>query len=166
MQAYGIDSIAKEDVVRGSIDLTTENFFALFPPVLGEMQAPVSVYRFDQTDTFKQSLRKDRGYHCLDLPFLSLAPAVAGIDAGPSLRATCAALTSAIVDFVSGELPWEPYRVSQKVMVFDGEKSGLRSMPGTKRWRQFFDTPARAKAFVDTGRSLMTYKSEKLTKQA
>lgn len=165
IHVYGIDSSAHEDVVRGVIDLTTESFFTLFPPALGEMQASVSVYRFDQTDKFEQSQCKDRAYHCFDLPFLSRTPAVAGADADAALRATSNALTSAIADFVSGELPWEPYHVSQKSMVF-GEKSGLQHVSGTERWRQFFDTAARAKVLVDTGRALMTYKFDIFPRKA
>lgn len=100
IHVYGIDSSAQEEVVRGVIDLTTESFFTLFPPALGEMQAPVSVYldqslhRFDQTDRFELSQCKDRAYHRFDLPFLSRTRAVAGADANAALRATSNALIS------------------------------------------------------------------------
>lgn len=162
MQAYGIDSNVHEEVVRGVVELTTESFFALFPPVIGDRNAAVGVYRFDQTDIFEQSQYKDHAYHCLDLPFLTRTPAVAGVDAHPSLKATSDALSSAIAEFVCGNLSWDLYQGSQTIIVFDGSNSGSRRMPSTARWRQFFDTPRRAKALVDTGRALMTYRLDKL----
>lgn len=162
MHAYGIDSGVHEEVVHGVVELTTESFFGLFPPAIGDMDATVGIYRFDQTDTFEQSPYRGQAYHCLDLPFLTRTPAVAGINAHPSLKATSDALSSAIAAFVHGDLSWNSYQGSQTVMVFDGGSSGSRHMPSTARWRQFFDTPSRAKVLVDTGRALMTYKSDKI----
>lgn len=160
MHTYGIDSSEHERVVRGVVEMTTESFFGLFPAVLGERLTAASVYRFDQPDTFQESSCHGQAYHCLDLPFLIRAPAVAGTSAGSSLAATSDALSSAIASFVNGGLSWEAYNVSQTLMHFNGEISGLKCNTSTGRWKRFFDTPARAEVFVDTGRALMTYRPE------
>lgn len=162
--AYGITSSSHEKVLNGLLDLTTESFFGLLPKVVGQLRAPVSVYHFEQPDTFEESIYRDKAYHCLDLPFLCRMPAVAGAQANPDMRITSDALTEAVTTFVNGKLPWEPFHHLQKVMVFNGRDSGMRQWPDDERWRQFFTTTKRSKVLVDTGRLVMTYDLAQLAK--
>lgn len=156
-QTYGIASTSQDHALNGLLDLTTESFFGLFPKALGQLRAPVSVYQFEQPDTFEESNYRDKAYHCLDLPFLCRMPAVAGTHADSDMRLTSDALTLTISTFVCGKQPWEPFHRSQKVMVFKGRESGMRQWPADERWRRFFDTPGRSRVLVDTGRLVMTY---------
>jgi carboxylesterase type B len=162
--AYGLTSSSHEEVLSGLLDLTTESFFGLFPQALGELRAPISVYRFEQPDTFERSIYRYKAYHCLDLPFLFRMPAVASPDADAAMRSTADFLTDAIATFVNGEQPWDPFHTSHKMMVFRGRDSGLRQWPDNERWRKFFTTPDQSSVLVDTGRLVMTYNLGQLGK--
>lgn len=157
VKAYGLTSSSHEEVLNGLLSLTTEGFFGLFPQALGHLRTPISVYRFEQTDTFEQSIYRYKSYHCLDLPFLCRVPAVAGPHADIAMRSTSDALTEAVATFVNGAQPWDPFHNSYKVMVFNGKASGVRQWPADERWRQFFTTEDRSSVLVDTARLLMTY---------
>ncbi|KAK6375889.1 hypothetical protein LTS17_007711 [Exophiala oligosperma] len=165
LQTYSMSSATQEQVLQGLLDLTTESFFGLFPQALGEMRAPISVYRFEQQDTFDESIYKGQSYHCLDLPFLCRLPAVADPRVDASMKATSQILTESVAMLVSGELPWEPFHVLQKVMVINGHDSELKQWPDNERWRRFFTTPDRSRVLVDTGRLLMTYDLNGLTQE-
>lgn len=164
LQTYGlISSSSHEEVLDGLVHLTTESFFGLFPPQLGGQHAtpPISVYRFEQPDTFEQSSYRGKAYHCLDLPFLCRLPAVAGTGADAAMRSTSDAVTEAVAKFVHGQQPWESFHTSQSVMVFNGPDSEVKNRE-EERWRRFFDNRDRSTTLVDTGRLLMTFDLAKL----
>ena len=157
IETYGLTSSSHEEVLDGLISLTTESFFGLFPQALAPRSTPVSVYRFEQTDTFEQSFYRGKAYHCLDLPFLWRSPAVAGDSADTWMRATADVLTDAVTTFVHGQQPWDCFPTTQTVMVFNGKDSGARKWLNNERWKRFFSALDRSTALVDTGRLLMTY---------
>ncbi|OJD16206.1 hypothetical protein AJ78_03638 [Emergomyces pasteurianus Ep9510] len=158
LNAYELNSHELETVVHGIVKLTSESFFSLFPEKLGNLNGNVMVLRFDQTDTFEQSVFKGSAYHCLDLPFLCRFPAVAGEHATVDLRETTRAFTTAISKFVNGHQPWEPFHQARKFMILNGSRSGLADSQENEVWRRFFTSEERARCLVDTGRLLMTYK--------
>lgn len=165
LKVYNMSSSSQEQLLQGLLDLTTESFFGMFPQALGELHAPISVYRFEQQDTFDESIYKGQSYHCLDLPFLYRFPAVAGPHAEAGMRATTEVLTESVAMLVGGEMPWESFHVSRKVMVINGQHSGLKQCPGNERWRLFSTTSARSGILVDTGRQLMTYDLAQLAQE-
>lgn len=164
IEAYGLTSSSHEEVLDGLISLTTESFFGLFPQALAPRSTPVSVYRFEQTDTFEQSFYRDKAYHCLDLPFLWRSPAVSGASADAWMRSTADALTDTIARFVNGQQPWECFQTTHTVMVFNGKNSGVTKWPNSERWKRFLPSPDRSMVLVDTGRRLMTYNLAQLSR--
>ncbi|KFY66364.1 hypothetical protein V496_02088 [Pseudogymnoascus sp. VKM F-4515 (FW-2607)] len=157
MHTYGLDSKTHPDVLSGLVDLTTDAFFGLFPHVLGDLEMPISVFRFDQPDTFEPSVFKGYAYHCIDTPFLCRLPAVAGPKASKAMQKTADAVTKATTEFVYGIEPWEPYHISNNVMSFNGDESGVIICLKEEKWRRFVNTKQRMACLVDTSRLLMTF---------
>ncbi|OAP54372.1 hypothetical protein AYL99_11473 [Fonsecaea erecta] len=140
MDAYGISSTAPvETCLQGFIALATDNIFAALPFVLAETpseSSPVSLYRFDQVDTFSQSPLKGYAYHAMDNAFFCRLPAVAGPNADPEMRETANRLSAAVTDFAYGSQPWETYSSKHRIMVFNGTESGIVELKEEDRWRR------------------------------
>jgi hypothetical protein len=159
LEVYNISD--SQNAVRGLFDFATDSLFAPFPVTLGAHELPISVYRFDQPDTFGLSPLNGYAYHALDCVFFSRLPAVAGPNAEKSMQATANAMSGAVSDLVYGEQPWEPFEKAGKVMLFNGEESGLVTFPSKKRWSQFVSTKERAELFRAAGRTLLSYQGPK-----
>lgn len=164
IEAYGLDANSHADVLTGVVNLTTDAFFGMFPPLLGRLPLPISVFRFDQPDTFEQSHFKGCAYHCIDTPFLCRLPAVAGPLASEEMRKTADHLTQAVAEFVHGVQPWEAYHVGGARMIFNGTKTGTAALSDDERWRRFVSTKERLSCLIDTSRLLMTYKFNSASK--
>ncbi|KIX95443.1 uncharacterized protein Z520_08960 [Fonsecaea multimorphosa CBS 102226] len=140
MDAYGISPAAPaETCLQGFIDMATDSIFSGLPFIIAENPSeslPVSLYRFDQADTFSQSPLKGYAYHALDNSFFCRLPAVAGPNADPEVRETANRLSAAVIEFAHGSQPWETFSSRHRIMVFNGTKSGIVELKEEDRWRR------------------------------
>ncbi|KAH0843168.1 carboxylesterase [Fonsecaea pedrosoi] len=161
MDAYGISSTAPaETCLEGFIAMITDSIFSGLPFIIAENpsdSSPISLYRFEQTDTFSQSPLKGYAYHVLDNSFFCRLPAVAGPNADPEARETANRLSAAIIDFTHGSQPWETYSTKKRIMVFNGTKSGIVEVKEEDRWRRVTMSGdlARAKGTWRSGNKLV-----------
>lgn len=142
---------------EGFLDLASDCMYALMPFDLGNCPLPVSVYRFEQTDDFDQSVYKGYAYHCLDNAYFFRLPAIVGDQANEARKRTADSLSVAFLNFVYGEQPWEPLRQRGRVMVFKDQAGGLSEAQRHQRWLQFVDTEEQADLFAQAGLRLLQY---------
>ena len=150
--------------MNGLVDFATDSFYAAMPITLAELEVPTSVYRFDQTDTFEQSIYEGYAYHCLDTTLLCRLPAVAGPEAPISMRATADAMSHSLTAFVYGNQPWEPFKSNGKVMFFNSDQTGLVDWPSGARWKPFMATNEKAIMFAQAGCALLPFVTSILLK--
>lgn len=161
MKVYNISSAASPKVnLRGYIDMVTDCNFSGLPYIVAEQAGnasspPISIYRFEQADGFAQSPLKGYAYHALDNAFFCRLPSVAGPRAQPDTRETADRLSRAVLDFAHGSQPWETYDVNRRIMVFNGDASGLVSNEQGDRWQQLFGARDREKPIRRLGHKLM-----------
>ena len=165
LKAYNISLDAgHKAALEGLSSFFTDSVFARATCKLGdcvkEGSPAVMAYVFSQKDTLEGSPYGPYAYHTLDCPFLGRLPAVAGPNAPKEMRATADALSKAVVDTVRGNPLWESFNKEEKVMVFEGEESGLREMESKQRWGPLTDTREKEVAFTQGGVMLLTYKAE------
>jgi hypothetical protein len=141
----------------GLLDFSTDSFYAALPLLLASRNVPASVYRFDQTDPFQESVYKGYAYHCLDTPLLCRLPAVAGPHAPSEMQATADFLSRSLAEFVHGTQPWEPAKGTSKLMLINGDQSSLVDWPDDCRWKQFMSTKESAEKFANAGCALVSY---------
>jgi len=160
--AYGISSTAsQEKCLAGFVAMATDSIFSGLPFVIAEHSSdsstPVSLYRFDQADTFAQSPLKGYAYHALDNPFFFRLPAVAGPNADPNTRETADRLSEAILDFTYGSQPWPAYHLKQNILIFNGKETRLEELTEKDRWRKVTMSGdlARAKGTWRSGNKLL-----------
>jgi carboxylesterase type B len=133
LKTYGISIECQSEAVGGLVDFITDSFYAALPISLAKLEVPTSVYRFDQRDNFEGSTYQGYAYHCLDTPLLSRFPAVAGPQAPNSMRATADLLSRSLTEFTHGNQPWASYKDEEKVMLINGDQSGLVDWPNNCR---------------------------------
>ncbi|KIW13299.1 hypothetical protein PV08_08487 [Exophiala spinifera] len=140
--AYGIDPTSPAEVnLRGLIDMVTDASFSALPYIVAEQSSaapPISLYRFDQQDPFSKSPFYGFAFHSLDNAFFCRYPALAGPSAADDVKATVDLFNGAVLDFTYGNQPWETYKENQRVMVFNGKRSGLVKIDEPDRWRRVF----------------------------
>ena len=145
--AYGVSPNAPpETCLAGFLAMGTDGIFSGLPYTITESSPsdtpdsspPISVYRFDQADTFTQSPGKGYAYHALDNAFFCRLPAVAGPDADSEMRETADRLSQATLDFAYGAQPWPAFGEQKEIMVFNGTTSGLVDMKEANKdhWRR------------------------------
>lgn len=167
LEAYGIMSESQDakSAVKGLIGFATDSTFGSFMESMGSHTSPstlVSMYRFDQVDTFEQSPFFGYAYHALDNVFICRLPAVAGKEAPSEVRATADALSDSVCKFVYGKQPWEPYNLSKQIKSFNGFQTGLVEWAGLAQWKAVATTPARSDMLKKSARALMSMNSDKL----
>lgn len=160
LQVYQMDTDSQEQAARGLLDFSTDSFYAALPVTLADRNVPTSVYRFDQIDPFEESIYRGYAYHCLDTPLLCRLPGVAGPQAPSSLRATADFFSRSLTEFLYGNPPWECFKDSGKVMLVNGEQSGLVDWPNDSRWKQFMLTKEGAIQFANAGCALVSYMAD------
>lgn len=160
LHVYGIDTDCQTDSVKGLVDFSTDSFYAALPIILAERNVPASVYRFDQTDTFHESVYKGYAYHCLDTPLLCRFPAVVGPQSPGSMRATADQLSRSLTGFIYGSQPWESFGNTGKLMLLNGNQSHQIDWPKDCRWRQFMSTKERSTEFANAGCALVSYMAD------
>jgi hypothetical protein len=135
------------------IRLLTHSIFTVVAQGVASQHAelPVSLYSFDQVDPFETSRWKGRAYHSLGNAMLFRQPTVAGVTADAGTRATANRFCEAAIALTHGDQPWEPYRAGQKVMVFNGEKSGLVHTGGKAPWSEITKTKEQWDMFKAVG---------------
>ncbi|OQU96575.1 hypothetical protein CLAIMM_02639 [Cladophialophora immunda] len=132
MAAYGItDGDSSDATMEKTLDAILQtSSYGVFGFVASQLsnhtEIPVSLYTFEQTDTFEESgFLKGRSYHSLGNPMLFRLPTVNGPEDRTDMKRTSNALCEAAITLTYGEQPWEPFAQNQNLMVFDGEKTGL-----------------------------------------
>ncbi|PVH80443.1 alpha/beta-hydrolase [Cadophora sp. DSE1049] len=150
-EAYGISGDATS-ARNGVLQYISDIEFARAPFYLEDNAAgktPVAIYRFDQPDTFPNSVFKGYAFHSLDSAFFNRLPAVAGPDAPAELRKTADQITGITAEFVAVKLPWEEYRVNKKITLLGGPTPGFGYSPvaDVEKWRKLTNTLERLKKF-------------------
>lgn len=162
LDAYGIGNPEDDaTAVRGLLQLTSDATFGPVGHMIAEQVSatPVSVYQFRQADSFPESVFRGFSYHSLDNVFICRLPAVAGSSAPPEMVATADALSLACCELAYRREPWQPYQRSGRVMVFDGERSGVVDCNRDQQlWRRFVTTKERMDLFVAAGWKLIALK--------
>lgn len=161
--AYGLGPTSSVDTyLRGFVDMATDSLFSGLPFIIAgkgdnSPSPPVSLYRFDQLDTFDESPLKGYAYHALDNPFFCRLPAVAGPTADQNMRTTSDQISRAVMEFAHGSQPWETYDTSQRVMIFNGKDTGLVKRDKVDRWRSITEAgdPARLRGVNRSGTKLL-----------
>lgn len=144
MRAYGINSTSQDVALEGLIRFASEGLFAnVISSASAYTNPPVSIYSFDQVDTYKQSPFYGYAYHSLDNVFTCRLPAVAGDHAPSEWRVTADEHSRSLINFVYGLQPWEVYSSSQRIQSFNAEKSGLIEWTGSQQWVELASTPER-----------------------
>jgi hypothetical protein len=115
----------------------------------------VALYAFDQVDPFPCSRWAGRAYHSLCNSMLFRQPTVAGPAADKGTQATSTRLCEAAIRLTHGELPWEAYAEGHRMMVLDGERSGLADADERALWRGLTGTQERWDAFRSGGMVLI-----------
>lgn len=162
MDAYGLGPTSSSETnFRAFLDIATDCNFSGLPFIVAEQpdssNPPVSLYRFDQPDTFDGSPFKGFSYHSLDNAYFCRLPSVAGPKAEEATRATADKLSEAVLTFTYAAQPWETYLPDQRVMVFNGKDSGLTRSEPKNRWRKITEAgdPLRAMTVKRAGHRLM-----------
>ncbi|KIW91326.1 uncharacterized protein Z519_08222 [Cladophialophora bantiana CBS 173.52] len=161
MNAYAISATSPaETCLQGFVDMATDSIFTGLPFTIAEEPSaspPISLYRFDQADTFSQSPLNGYAYHALDNSFFCRLPAVAGPGADPDMKETADRLSEATINFAYGSQPWETYSSNHSIMVFNGNKSGIVKLSEMDRWRRITMSGnlARAKGTWRSGNKLL-----------
>lgn len=145
-EAYGISTSASaETCLAGFVAMVTDAIFSGLPFTVADPSSssstspppPVSLYRFEQADSFPQSPLKGYAYHALDNAFFCRLPAVAGADArDPDARETANRLSQAVLTFAYGSQPWPTYDTKKRIMVFDGANTRHEEVIEPNRWRR------------------------------
>lgn len=138
LETYNI----KSDEVPGSsfdslVQLGTDFIFGkvAYDVAASHRELPVAYYSFEQKDTFPHSLFKGRAYHSLGNCMIFRLPTVQGpgvVD--PDMKITSDLMCEAAVGLAHGEQPWEPFAMNHRIMIFDGERSGLADTSHKPRW--------------------------------
>ncbi|OCT51554.1 carboxylesterase [Cladophialophora carrionii] len=169
--AYGISATAPaEKCLAGFVAMATDSIFSGLPYIIAEHFAesspPVSLYRFDQADTFEQSPLKGYAYHALDNPFFCRLPAVAGPNADPNMRETANRLSQATLDFAYGSQPWPVYGTKHTILVFNGVETRSEELTEQDRWRRItmLGDLARAKGTWRSGNKLLGIRHSSMDK--
>ncbi|KAL2430509.1 hypothetical protein ABEF95_009280 [Exophiala dermatitidis] len=171
MDVYGLSDKADGPTnFRGVLDMITDCSFTGVPYILAEQEQeesdgkglgtpPVSVYRFDQQDTFKDSPLYGYAYHALDNAYFCRLPSVAGPNAAQDTKATADKMSEATLALAYGDQPWETYREKQTIMVFNGTASRLEHASPENRWRTIVEResgdPRRTRILRRAGHRLM-----------
>ncbi|KIW34465.1 uncharacterized protein PV07_01243 [Cladophialophora immunda] len=170
IETYGIMSKTQDakSAVKALIAFASDATFGSLMESMGShthTSTPVSLYRFDQVDTFEQSPFLGYAYHALDNVFICRLPAVAGKQAPLELRLTADALTESVCKFVYGKQPWAPYSLSGQIKTFNGHQTGLIDWTGSAQWKALATTPARVDMLKKSARALMSITKEELLHQ-
>ncbi len=161
-QAFGDGELATEildtydipdDNIAGSavdslIRLTTDGLFGVARDIASaHSEVPVSLYVFEQTDTFDVSPYKGRSFHSLGNSMFFRLPTVAGHTSDTNMKITSNAMCEAAVILAYGQQPWKPFVQSKEMMVFNGKNTGLRKVKEPPQWYSFVQTREREEAF-------------------
>ena len=171
MSAYGVSSTGSaETCLQGFVDMVTDSMFSGLPFIVAESalsgtSPPISIYKFDQPDTFSQSPLRGYAYHTIDNIYFCRLPSVAGPHADCEMRETADRFSQAVIDFAYGSQPWEAYRTSRQVMVFNGKDSGLAKSVHIDRWRRITESwdPIKAKGVQRSGHRLLGLRHSSFT---
>ena len=170
-EAYNISSSASQATcLAGFVAMTSDSIFSGLPFVIAENSSdestPVSLYRFDQADTFEQSPLKGYAYHTLDNSFFCRLPAVAGPNADPNMQETANRWSQMVLDFAYGAQPWPAYHSKQRIMVFDGKETRHEELTEQDRWRRvtMSGDQARAKGTWRSGNKLLGIRHSSMDK--
>ena len=153
--------------------MVTDSIFSGLPHTITENPSsdsspPISLYRFDQADTFPQSPYQGYAYHALDNSFFCRLPAVAGPNADPETRETANRLSQATLDFAYGSQPWPAFTEKRGIMAFNGSKSGHVELKEDEkdRWRRVTMSGdlARAKGTWRSGNKLLGVRHSSMDK--
>jgi carboxylesterase type B len=158
--AYGLSHVSRENVLRGVLDFSADALYVVMPLLLArKLKPPVSLYRFDQVDTWNSSVFRNYAYHCLDLAYLFRLPSVTSSKASKATQDLTDNISKMITEFVHGRQPWEPFNtISEKIMVFKGSESKLCDwIEDDEKSKTFMDNPAMQDLFVNAGYRLVTY---------
>ncbi len=169
--AYGISAKASQETcLAGFVAMTTDSIFSGLPFVIAEHSSdestPVSLYRFDQADTFDESPLKGYAYHALDNSFFCRLPAVAGPNADSNIRETADRLSRMVLDFAYGAQPWPAYHLKQRITVFNGKETRREDLTEQDRWRRvtMSGDQARAKGTWRSGNKLLGIRHSSMDK--
>lgn len=165
MDSYRVgEKYAQQDSLAGLLQMATDSVFGCLPVMVGATQSPpISIFRFDQADTFQQSRMRGYSYHSLDVVFLFRSLPVAGPNADRGFRTTADQMTEMCARFVYGQQPWGTFQQTNEMMIFDGQSSRLVKWPPTSedaRWKSFVSTKERMAWFGQLGRLLLAGKSD------
>ena len=159
LQAYSF----KDDDTPGSgadalIALITHGTFTSISHAIASehTEVPVSLYSFNQVDPFEQSTWKGRAFHSLGNGMLFRQPTLAGPSADEGTQITSNKFCEAAILLTNGQQPWETYANTQKMMVFDGARSGVVQTDGKALWTDITRTEERVHWFKSRGTSLIT----------
>ena len=159
--AYCISTDANpKDCLAGFIAMASDSIFSGLPFTLAESSSPtcpVSVYRFDQADTFPHTPLKGYAYHALDNAFFCRLPAVAGPKAERETRETADRLSEVVLEFARGKQPWPGYHEEQRIFILVGMQTRTQRVVERDRWRKvtMVAGEARAKGTWRSGNKLL-----------
>ncbi|KAJ9607703.1 hypothetical protein H2200_007781 [Cladophialophora chaetospira] len=170
-EAYGIFADASQETcLAGFVAMATDSIFSGLPFVIAENSSdaspPVSLYRFDQADTFENAPLKGYAYHALDNSFFCRLPAVAGPNADPDMRETADRLSQAVLDFAYGSQPWPAYHEKHRILIFNGKDTHHEELKDQDRWRRITMSGdlARAKGTWRSGNKLLGIRHSSMDK--
>lgn len=158
LSAYGITPQADGASAREAVvAICTDGSFGTVAPRLASAQTavPVSLYSFQQRDTFAASTLKGRSYHSLGNAMFFHLPPVAASAPDADMRRTSDALCEAAITLAHGPQPWEPYLQRKRVMVFDGEATGTSIQAKEPRWASLADTREKLARFKNGSREIL-----------
>lgn len=159
LQNYQIEeSHAPDSGTDGLIGLVTDAALGSAAHAISSEhpEVPVSLYSFEQKDPFPNSPWAGRAFHSLGNSMLFRLPTVAGPNADRGTRVTSDRFSEALISLTHGQQPWESYHQGHKMMVFDGERSGIVQTDGKPRWASVTQTQERLELFKSNSLHLIS----------
>ena len=161
LAAYHItdDELVGGRSLDGLIRLVSDGMFHAASHEIASTHAevPLSLYAFEQEDTFQKGFLHGYSYHSLCNPMLFRLRTVCGPHAPTrSMSLTADKFCEAAITFAHGQQAWEPYLPSHKVMTFNGAETRLVQADRKANWEAVCNTPQKMDLFKLCGRMILS----------